>query len=941
MGPKAIWREDLITGLLASSLVLGLFLDGWNHINLQNGALGSFFTIWHALLYAGFTATFGWVMTRNRHLFHPDETPPPYLHRMLGIPLRYPLAVFGFVIAMVGMFGDLLWHTEFGEENGVARVIAPFHLFLFAGAAALVSAGLRSGWYAPSYYPREATFRRLFPVLLSLTLVTCVAAFMFQWLSASLDWMPSLSLGRMPASLQADVRVRYTAEFAAVARILATNVILFAPLFLVLRRWRLPFGSATFLMVVVAAAMSGLTTFDLGLTVIAFAIGGLTFDTIIAIAHPDASRTLGYRAAALAAPAVMWLSYFAIFWIGYGIQWPFDLLLGTAGLAAISSVLLSYVAISPAMPVSVAELKAHAPQPAFVPTPRGIAGLAGGTSTGMAVAATEVEARPSAPAPMAAGGPAYSRRAFLTGVGAGVGAATIVGAGAGVTYAITHPTLNPNNFSRIFPDLQPFFHDLVPFGATDQLRDALRDIGKGGGLLDANDKLEAGPVALIADATVNGNTPPTNPDNPTHTAGVTFFGQFMDLDITFDGRSTLGVPTDPYATFNAHPAAFDLDTVYGLGPFVTPQYYEKGDPIKLRIESGGIFEDLPRNVDLQAIVPDPRTDQHLMLSGLHCAFILFHNNAVDYVRQTLGLVDPPAVFSEAKRLTLWHYHWMILNEFLPLFVGPAMVNAVLSRGRRFYRPDVGLATMPVEFQGACFRLHTMIRPSYRANLKGDQGKPFFGLIFDPALGDLAPAPGVDPGDLRGGFRAPRRFIGWQTFFDFKDGNVKPNKQIDPKISSPLFALPTAAIASRKPPTALMQRNLLRHVTWSMPSGQSIASAMGADVLSAGDLKELGDYDMLLEQHTPLFYYMLKEAALVPDTDIGKNSGGFHLGPVGGRIVAEVVIGLLESDPASYVVQQPGWMPTLQRPGPEFRMTDFLTFAGVDPASRHAKRPDLA
>jgi hypothetical protein len=235
----------------------------------------------------------------------------------------------------------------------------------------------------------------------------------------------------------------------------------------------------------------------------------------------------------------------------------------------------------------------------------------------------------------------------------------------------------------------------------------------------------------------------------------------------------------------------------------------------------------------------------------------------------------------------------------------------------------------------------MIRPSYRANLKGDGGKPFFGLIFDPAIGDLAPAPRVDPNDLRGGFRAPRRFIGWQTFFDFKDGEVKPNKQMDPHISSPLFTLPLAAIASHKAPTALMQRNLLRHITWSMPSGQNIARAIGAEPLSAGDLDELAGYDMQLERHTPLFYYMLKEAAVVPDSDIGKNTGGFHLGPVGGRIVAEVVTGLLQSDPSSYLVQEPGWVPTLQRPGAAFRMTDFLTFAGVDPTTRRTKRPDLA
>jgi hypothetical protein len=232
----------------------------------------------------------------------------------------------------------------------------------------------------------------------------------------------------------------------------------------------------------------------------------------------------------------------------------------------------------------------------------------------------------------------------------------------------------------------------------------------------------------------------------------------------------------------------------------------------------------------------------------------------------------------------------------------------------------------------------MIRPSYRANLKGDGGKPFFGFIFDPALGD---SPGKDPGDLRSGSRAPRRFIGWQTFFDFKDGEVKRNKQIDTKISTPLFTLPLGAIASHKAPTALMQRNLLRHMTWSMPSGQAIASAMGVDRLSGDDLKELKAYGIGLEQHTPLFYYMLKESALVPNADIGKNTGGFHLGPVGGRIVGEVVLGLLQTDPASYMVQRPDWTPTLQNAGPAFRMTDFLTFAGVDPATRRAQKPAFA
>ena len=71
--------------------------------------------------------------------------------------------------------------------------------------------------------------------------------------------------------------------------------------------------------------------------------------------------------------------------------------------------------------------------------------------------------------------------------------------------------------------------------------------------------------------------------------------------------------------------------------------------------------------------------------------------------------------------------------------------------------------------------------------------------------------------------------------------------------------------------------------------------------------------------------MLKEAELIED--------GLHLGPVGEGLVAEVLIGLIQSDNRSYLVQKPKWKPTLTSAGSSFRMKDFLTFAGVDPSSR--------
>jgi hypothetical protein len=111
------------------------------------------------------------------------------------------------------------------------------------------------------------------------------------------------------------------------------------------------------------------------------------------------------------------------------------------------------------------------------------------------------------------------------------------------------------------------------------------------------------------------------------------------------------------------------------------------------------------------------------------------------------------------------------------------------------------------------------------------------------------------------------------------------------------------------------------ITWSLPSGQAIARRIGATPLAVNELR---NYRLDLEKSTPLFYYTLKEAEVV--------EGGLRLGPVGGTVVAEVFVGLLQSDPSSWVRTQPNWRPTLP-PGSNFRMVDFLRFANVDPASR--------
>lgn len=503
----------------------------------------------------------------------------------------------------------------------------------------------------------------------------------------------------------------------------------------------------------------------------------------------------------------------------------------------------------------------------------------------------------------------WSRRKFLGGVGTGT-AGAVLGSSAvgGAPAAAAAAAVNRSDrFGRMFPDLPSFIT------ADDRSRNALTDMGRPGGLLDARDNLSAGPILLITDPALSRN----NPDNPNHTAGVTFFGQFLDHDMTFDTTSQLGVATAPESTTNNRTPSLDLDSVYGGGPIAAPHLYQQ-DRVRLRIESGGLFEDLPRQADGRAIIADPRNDENLILSGLQAAFILFHNRVVD--RLAAEGVTTADLFARARQLVTWHYHWIILNEFLPQIIGANAVRNILANGRRWYRPEPGPAYIPVEFQGAVYRFgHSMVRPSYRANMRGNpDGTPFFGMIFDPAGEGQR-----DPVDLRGGRRAPRRFIGWQTFFNFDDGNVRPNKRIDRKISTPLFNLPLGAISSGTPPVSLAGRNLLRHLTWSLPAGQRIAQTIGATMLH---LPELAPYGVALENQTPLWYYAMAEAELLAD--------GLHLGPVGGTVVGEVFIGLLQLDPGSYLRTQPRWRPTLpsQTPG-NFRMTDLLRFARVDPVSR--------
>jgi hypothetical protein len=352
--------------------------------------------------------------------------------------------------------------------------------------------------------------------------------------------------------------------------------------------------------------------------------------------------------------------------------------------------------------------------------------VAGSLGAGVAAASPNAVASSRAPAAVHAGAPR----------GAGVLASSV-------------------DFGRIFAELPPFADP------TDRVRAALMEVGKPGGLLDADDDLAAGPWALIVDPTVNGNPTAgnpygTNPDNPAMTAGSTFIGQFTDHDITFDQTSQLGVPQNPLTSPNTRTPSLDLDSVFGGGPGIRPDLYPSNSDgsvgPRLKIGTGGVDEDVPRvaNGDgtYSALLGDPRNEENLIIAGLHCAHILFYNRILDELEsvdlrawpagKAANLSNRYEQFLLARQVTLWHYQWLPVNEHLPQIAGQAMVDDVLQHGNRFYKPPPGDAYMPIEFGAAAYRFgHSMVRPSYRANFTSGTGDsasptadPFFGLVFD-------------------------------------------------------------------------------------------------------------------------------------------------------------------------------------------------------------------
>ena len=164
------------------------------------------------------------------------------------------------------------------------------------------------------------------------------------------------------------------------------------------------------------------------------------------------------------------------------------------------------------------------------------------------------------------------------------------------------------------------FPNLPAFAANStKVKDALKDMGKKGGIMDAKDDLTQDPKDLITNPLLQTK----NPNSPIMGAGMTFLGQFIDHDITFDPTTSLERQSDPECVENFRTPSLGLDNVYGSGPGVSPHLYDQSDGqgIKLLVEALGSKGkenidkfDVPRNSQNTALIGDPRNDENLIVS---------------------------------------------------------------------------------------------------------------------------------------------------------------------------------------------------------------------------------------------------------------------------------------------------------------------------------------
>jgi hypothetical protein len=391
---------------------------------------------------------------------------------------------------------------------------------------------------------------------------------------------------------------------------------------------------------------------------------------------------------------------------------------------------------------------------------------------------------------------------------------------------------------------------------------------------------------------------------------VTYFGQFVDHDLTFDSTPLREAGScEPIYTINNRTPWLDLDHLYGDGPRSSRHaHLYESDDASFRIgdaPSGSEPFDVPVTSNGQPALVDERNSENVIIRQIHAMFLKLHNVAVRELPMSLPACER---FDRARDRVRWQYQWLVRSWYLQEICHPDLYEAVMKKGDRRIDWLKGGFAIPVEFAVAAFRFgHSMVRPAYKLNnLPPEKGGS--GVI---PLADLFSVKNKGPLDFR-------LKIDWSLL------SKDRANFIDTALVEPLFHLPDEEInlfmrtPIPHPPNALPFRTLRRGAAMRLPTGQQVKDALGESVIAGTPSEyETDPWDPLrncgLAEETPLWYYILLEAQLDPGTinaGATKNGGvGATLGRVGSRIVAEVMEGSLRLDPTSFLRRkQSGWKP---------------------------------
>jgi hypothetical protein len=407
-------------------------------------------------------------------------------------------------------------------------------------------------------------------------------------------------------------------------------------------------------------------------------------------------------------------------------------------------------------------------------------------------------------------------------------------------------------------------------------------------------------------------------------AGYTYFGQFIDHDLTNDATSlgdvialdaVKGASFAPEGILNRQTPYLDLSHLYGKGPLdpSSQVLYEDGDarlrvgtPAHSTVTRRGPRDcsfDVALGPDLRPLLADRRASENIIIRQITAVFARLHNLAVEQWRDDATNVSD--LFDRARIQTTWQFQWLVVNDYLATVLHPEVYQSAFVRREPWFEwqaPQV--FCIPIEFSVAAMRFgHSMVRDAY--------------VLSDETDADLETLLRIG---LTGGPLDAKFEIDWARFFQGAGpgGQATTAQPIDTFISKGMFRIPlgtlqlfnsadvpfSVSISGLDPIINLRLPliSLIRGAAMSLPSGQEVAEVFGVARLSELQLTRDTDgkvtpqgqilLDHGLTKSTPLWYYILRESEV--------KENGSHLGRTASYIVAETIAGALRHDTNSYL-----------------------------------------